>query len=86
MEQARKTKKSRIVEYSEDESKEDEDSEWAVVGCTNEAEKTAGSGENEPSGTDREPTPKPTAIKESWLRRQRADRRDNREESIKWVE
>ena len=58
MEQARKTKKHRIVEYSEDESDEDEDSEWAVMGRAGESEKTAvltaAGGENEPSGTDTE--------------------------------
>ena len=58
MERARKTKKSRIVEYSEDESKEDEESEWAVVGFEGKAEKTAASGANELSGTDKEQTPK----------------------------
>ena len=58
MERARKTKKNRIVEYSEDESDEDEESEWAVVGREGEAEKTAVSRANEPSGTDKEQTPK----------------------------
>ena len=55
---ARKTKKNRIVENSEEKSDEDEDSEWAVVGRAGETEKTAAIGKNEPSGTDREQTPK----------------------------
>ena len=54
----RKTKKKRIVESSEDESDEEEESEWAVVGREGEAEKTAASGANEPSGTDNTKTPK----------------------------
>ena len=62
MERAQKTRKNRIVEYSKDKSDEDEDSEWAVVGRAGASEKTAilpaASGENEPSGTDREQTPK----------------------------
>ena len=62
MEQARKTRKNRIVEYSEDESDDDTNSEWAVVGRAGASEKTAvltaASGENEPSGTDRDQIPK----------------------------
>ena len=54
MERARKTKKNRIVQYSEDESDEEEEREWAVMGRTDEAAKTAASGENDLSGTDRE--------------------------------
>ena len=52
MEAARKTKKNRIVEYSEDESDKDEESEWAVVGargrsrenCSERSERTVGNG------------------------------------------
>ena len=51
IERARKTKKNRIVEYSEDESDKDEESKWAVVGRAGETEKTAVSGANEPPGT-----------------------------------
>ena len=57
MERAKRPKKHRIVEYSEDKSDEDGDSDWAVE--TNETAKiAASSGENEPSGTDKERTPK----------------------------
>ena len=59
MGRAKKPKKHRIVEYSEDESDEDGDSDWAVE--TDETAKispAAGGGENEPSGTDKERTPK----------------------------
>ena len=59
MEQARKSKKNRIFVHSEDESDEDEDSDRAVMGRTDEATKTlASGGESEPSGTDKEQTPK----------------------------
>ena len=62
IERARKTREHRIFEYSEDESNDDTDSEWAVVGRASASEKTAvltaASGENEPSGTDREQIPK----------------------------
>ena len=54
MGRAKKPKKHRIVEYSEDESDEDGDSDWAVET----AKIAAGGGENEPSGTDKERTPK----------------------------
>ena len=54
----RKTKKKRIVESSKDEGAEEEESEWAVVGREGEAEKTAASGADEPSGTDNAKTPK----------------------------
>ena len=53
-----KTKKNQIVESSEDESDEEEESEWAVVGREGEAEKTAASGANEPSGKVKGKTPK----------------------------
>ena len=56
MGRAKKPKKQRIVEYSEDESDEEGDSDWAVE--TNETAKIAAGGENEPSGTDKERTPK----------------------------
>ena len=49
--------KQRVVEYSEDESEEDEDSDWTVE--ADEAAKTAASGGAiEPSETDKERTPK----------------------------
>ena len=59
MERARKMRKNLIVEYIEDESDEYGDSDAAVMGRTDEAAKTAASGgENEPSGTDKDQTPK----------------------------
>ena len=76
---------NRIVEYSEDESDADEDSDWSVE--TDETAKmslAAGGGENEPSGTDKERTPK--TVNENKARRQRENRRDNGEESTKWGE
>ena len=79
MERARKTKKNRRVEYSEDESDEDEESEWAVVGRAGEVEKTAASGANDPSGTDKEQTPKTVGNKrklgEEAMRRSTRQRR-----------
>ena len=57
MENARKSMKHRIVEYSADESEDDEDSEWEIE--RNEPAKiTASRGENLPSGTDKEISPK----------------------------
>ena len=57
MEHARKSIKHRIVEYTEDESEEDEDSDWEVKRHET-AKITASGGENVPSGTDKEITPK----------------------------
>ena len=57
MENARKSTKHRIVEYSADESEEDEDSDWEVERDET-AKITASGGENVPSGTDKEITPK----------------------------
>ena len=57
MENARKSMKHRIVEYSADESEEDEDSDWEVERDET-AKITASGGENVPSGTDKEITPK----------------------------
>ena len=54
----RKTKKKRKIESRKDKSDEEEESEWAVVGREGEAEKTAASGADEPSGTDNAKTPK----------------------------
>ena len=49
--------KHRIVEYSADESEDDEDSEWEIE--KNEtATITPSGGENVPSGTDKEISPK----------------------------
>ena len=57
MRKAKKSVKQRIVEYSEDESEEDEVSDWTVE--ADEAAKTAASGGAiEPSETDKERTPK----------------------------
>ena len=57
MGKAKKSVKQRVVEYSEDESEEDEDSDWTVE--ADEAAKTATSGGAiEPSETDKERTPK----------------------------
>ena len=57
MGKAKRSAKQRIVEYSEDESEEDEDSDWTVE--ADEAAKTAASkGAIEPSETDKERTPK----------------------------
>ena len=57
MENARQSRKHRIVEYSADESKDDEDSEWEIE--RNEPVRiTASGGENVPSGTDREISPR----------------------------
>ena len=72
IENARKSVKQLIVEYSEDESEEDEDSDSAVE--TDEAAKIAASGgENEPSGTEKERTPKTVGGK----RRQGGDEKIN---------
>ena len=57
MENARKSMKHRIVEYSADESEDDEDSEWEIE-RDEPARITASGGENVPSGTDKEMSPK----------------------------
>ena len=57
MENARKSMKHRIVEYSADESEYDEDSEWEIERAEP-ARITASGGENVPSGTDKEISPK----------------------------
>ena len=55
-----RTEKQRKSEYesSEDESDDEEESDWAVVGREGEAEKTTASGADEPSGTDNAKIPK----------------------------
>ena len=57
MENARRSTKQRIVEYSADESEDDEDSEWEIE--RNEPVKIAASeGDDVPSGTARERSPR----------------------------
>ena len=64
----RKIKKKRIVESSEDESDEEDESEWAVVRREGEAEKTTASGVDEPSGTENAKTPKTVGNKSKLYR------------------
>ena len=57
MENARKSMKHRIEEYTADESEDDEDSEWEIE-RDEPARITASGGENVPSGTDKNISPK----------------------------
>ena len=83
IENARKSMKNRIVEYSADESEDDEDSEWEIE--RNELVRiTASGGENEPSGTDREISPRTVVENEEKATQRRENQRDRDAELSKW--
>ena len=85
MENARRSTKQRIVEYSADESEDDEDSEWEIE--RNEpAKTTASEGDDVPSGTARERSPRTVGGKRKKARaKQRRENQQGRDaELTKW--
>ena len=80
MENARRSTKQRIVEYSADESEDDEDSEWEIE--RNEPVKiTASEGDDVPSGTARERSPKTVGGKRKKRRVRCSDEKINTAET-----
>ena len=75
--------RQRIVEYSEDESEGDEDSDWTVE--ADEAAKTVASGGAiEPSETDKEQTPKTVGGNRKQGAAGQENQRDSDEALTKW--
>ena len=80
MENARSSTKQRIVEYSADESEEDEDGEWEIE--RNEPVKiTASEGDEVPSGTARERSPRTVGGKQKKRRVRGSDEKINTTET-----
>ena len=86
MENARRSTKQRGVEYSADESKDDKDSEWEIE--RNEPVKnTASEGDDVPSGTARERSPRTVGgkrKKKASARQRRENQHDRDAELTKW--